>query len=82
MKKDWVLFIAWSTIVCGLGVGIGGVWVQLHSAPEPVNYPPWYRSCPTEDSVDCIWDAQRQGDGTGRSFIAWPDGSITYLGGN
>lgn len=26
--------------------------------------------CPTEDSVGCVWDAQAQGNGEGRSFLA------------
>ncbi len=26
-------------------------------------------ACPTEDSPHCVWDAARQGDGNGRSFI-------------
>jgi hypothetical protein len=35
--------------------------------------------CPTEDSVGCVWDAQRQGNGLGVSFIAYPDGHVRYL---
>jgi hypothetical protein len=38
-------------------------------------YPP----CQTEDSRHCVWNAQEQGNGRGHSFIAWPNGSTTYL---
>ena len=30
-------------------------------------------SCPTEDSCNCKWDAQVQGNGEGRSFICIGD---------
>lgn len=33
--------------------------------------------CPTEDSDNCYWDAQRQGNGEGSSFIVL-DGVIYY----
>jgi len=35
--------------------------------------------CQTEDSVDCYWDAEKQGNGVGRSFIDL-DGYTYYLG--
>lgn len=25
--------------------------------------------CPTEDSANCVWNAARQGNGIGRSFV-------------
>lgn len=28
--------------------------------------------CPTEDSVGCVWNAETQGNGEGRSFLALP----------
>lgn len=29
-------------------------------------------ACPFEDSTLCAWDAQQQGNGAGRSFVALP----------
>lgn len=34
--------------------------------------------CPTEDSVNCQWDAEQQGNGEGRSFTVDSDGNIEY----
>lgn len=34
--------------------------------------------CPTEDSVSCVWDAQQQGNGHGRSFTTDEHGTPTY----
>jgi len=28
--------------------------------------------CPTEDSVNCVWNAQLQGNHIGHSFVAYP----------
>lgn len=35
------------------------------------------RPCPTEDSINCYWLADTQGNGTGRSFINF-DGHTYY----
>lgn len=36
--------------------------------------------CEREDGPDpCHWDAERMGNGHGRSFITDPDGTVTYL---
>jgi len=32
--------------------------------------------CPTEDSENCIWNAQTMGNHAGRSFIRWE--GVTY----
>lgn len=37
-------------------------------------------SCATEDSTNCVWDAQEQGNGTGSSFVDI-DGTAYYFGG-
>ena len=42
---------------------------------DPHNWEP----CPTEDSTNCYWDAQTQGNGEGQSFIAFNDDVIIYL---
>lgn len=33
-------------------------------------------ACPTEDSTNCVWDAKHRGNGKGRSYIAFADGTI------
>lgn len=30
---------------------------------------PGLPACPTEDSTNCVWDAQEQGNGLGTSFV-------------
>jgi hypothetical protein len=35
--------------------------------------------CPTEDSINCYWDAKTQGNGQGRSFWTDADGNVHYL---
>ena len=35
--------------------------------------------CPTEDSSSCVWLADVQGNGEGRSFYTDADGVVTYL---
>lgn len=37
-----------------------------------------FPDCPTEDSSWCVWDAQHQGDGQGKSFIDI-NGHVFYL---
>ena len=36
--------------------------------------------CATEDSLGCVWDAAKRGNGEGRSFFAYADGTVLYLG--
>lgn len=39
----------------------------------------YYPPCPTEDSVECYWDAATRGNGEGLSYIALADGAVYYL---
>ena len=70
-------------IVAGAGVALTSVEVNHHhDAPKPVaaqvapealtfGAPPAYwqtHLCAEEDSVNCYWDAQREGNGVGHSF--------------
>lgn len=41
---------------------------------------PAYTLCATEDSVNCVWNANVQGNGTGNSFID-VNGTAYYVGG-
>lgn len=56
-----------------LCAAILGTLAGVVLSPSPL--PP----CPTEDSVGCHWDAERQGNGQGRSFIVEQDGTVVYL---
>lgn len=38
-----------------------------------------FGSCPTEDSAQCVWVAQEQGNGAGTSFLALTDDIVIYL---
>ena len=62
-------------------VGIGAAFAYV-GAPSPAPMPS-YEACPTEDYVPtgapCVWDASSQGNGEGRSFVAFNDGSVSYL---
>jgi hypothetical protein len=35
--------------------------------------------CPTEDSVACVWHADKHGNGLGQSFWVAQDGTVHYL---
>ena len=35
--------------------------------------------CPREDSVGCVWHAERHGNGEGRSFEVDLEGNVRYL---
>jgi hypothetical protein len=63
-----------------LGVEVGNA-LQPDPQPAPVSdYPTDYPPCATEDSAGpCMWDADRQGNDEGRSFIVERDGTVTYL---
>jgi hypothetical protein len=41
-----------------------------------LGFPP----CAAEDSTNCVWDAQEQGNGRGTSFVDI-DGTAHYFGG-
>ena len=38
-----------------------------------------YAPCAYEDSNNCVWDARHMGNGTGRSYVAKPDGRVIYV---
>ena len=65
----------WIGLVCTVAFTafVGGLLVQLMAEPSPY-LPP----CPTEDSINCIWDATTHGDTGGSSFIDL-DGQTFYL---
>ena len=53
--------------------------------PEPENAPQQITvvPCEYEDTIPeagtaCYWDAQTQGNGLGRSFMAYSDGTVVY----
>ena len=62
-------------------VGIGAAFAYV-GAPSPAPMPA-YEACPSEDYVPtgapCVWNAALQGNGGGRSFVAFEDGSVSYL---
>lgn len=35
--------------------------------------------CEYEDSVRCVWDARRLGNGSGASFVAFPKGKHVFI---
>lgn len=57
--------------------------------PLPSPYPPDVQPVPSvlpacngeDDPSECFWDAQTDGNGTGRSFIHHADGTISYMDG-
>ena len=62
-------------------VGIGAAFAYV-GAPSPAPMPA-YEACPSEDYVPtgapCVWNAALQGNSGGRSFVAFEDGSVSYL---
>lgn len=65
-------------VACAAGLG---TWIATLADEESVlgsstNLAP----CPTEDSDNCFWDADAQGNGEGRSFVTI-DGHVYYLDG-
>ena len=46
------------------------------SASHPVRP---HTACPTEDSSWCVWDAQHNGNGKGRSFWVDRKGTVHYV---
>lgn len=56
----------------GLGAWEVDTWGEMASQLPP---------CPTEDSVDCYWDAEANGNLMGDSFVALAneDGSVTLF---
>lgn len=74
MKKT----IAVLAVIAGLGMSTTGPAHAQNVRPDygpahtqRMGVPHWMtRSCATEDSVNCYWNARREGNGTGRSFYA------------
>lgn len=58
-------------VVAGLGLGLAlGNVAPAQAGQHGQQLPVWVtRPCPTDDSVNCAWDAQRQGRHGGHSFI-------------
>lgn len=65
----------------GVGIGFGIAWLTVGAiepvpeptstvvavvTPEPIALPP----CPTEDSVNCYWDADTMGNGEGTDSVS------------
>lgn len=61
-------------VIVAVGLAAGGVIGALNdTAPLP---PP----CKMEDSAGpCYWDAERRGNGEGRSFVVNEDNTVYYL---
>jgi hypothetical protein len=84
----------WAAIILGIIVGaftVGAGHDAEAPAPAPVTAvdgPAWTVGdqlpkaaplCRTEDSTGCVRVSSIQGNGEGRSFYAYPDGSVHYL---
>ena len=59
--------------------------VTYAPTPEPENAPQQITVVPCEDEdtipeagTACYWDAQTRGNGLGRSFMAYSDGTVAY----
>ena len=61
-----------AVVTAAVGLTIGACDAPLERRGNPLP------ACQTEDSINCHWDAKKQGNGMGRSFNAGPDGTITY----
>lgn len=53
------------------------IWSTFHQSQPKPQRPP---ACATEDQAQgpCFWDAQRQGNGRGRSFYVDEQGRVYY----
>ena len=76
MKDSLIIAASVASLV---GIGAAFAYVDAHS-PAPM---PSYEACPTEDYVPtgapCVWNAALHGNGEGRPFVAFKDGSVSYL---
>jgi hypothetical protein len=74
-RTGWLLLVAGVALILMAAI-IGSVETARGDAPRQsahvVHRPalPWWmtRPCPTEDSLNCFWNAQEQGNGHGKSF--------------
>jgi hypothetical protein len=63
-------------VTAGL-VAVGGVAVVTAQAADPPR--PWLCASEGVDVGPCVWDAQAQGNGQGRSFFLDAEGNVTPL---
>lgn len=75
-QRAWSGFLTLVVMLVIAGACLATVLMQrpLLSDSHPIELAP----CATEDSDNCWWDAARDGNGTGRSFVVI-DGEISYL---
>lgn len=66
------LVIAFVTFLVGYAV-VGCLAIVIDSMTSVVVLMP----CDTEDSDNCYWDAEQQGNGEGKSFVVL-DGKVYY----
>lgn len=66
------LVIAFVTFLVGYAV-VGCLAIVIDSMTSVVVLMP----CDTEDSDNCYWDAEQQGNGVGKSFVVL-DGKVYY----
>lgn len=66
--------LAAAFLTASIGLGVSACSTLTAAQQTTVELP----ACPTEDSVGCRWDASTQGNGMGRSFIAYADGTLEY----
>ena len=68
MRKRGIVLAAFAAVAAFAG----GVTYGHTIAPD-------LKPCQSETSNNCYWDASRQGNGRGRSFIVDRDGHVTYV---
>jgi hypothetical protein len=68
--------------VWGLILIVWGLLIIILATPPVAPFEeqqlPMLEPCPTEDSVNCYWDAELQGNGAGDSFTVDPDGTTHH----
>lgn len=69
--------VAATTAVCALTFSLVTVGLHLGSPTSPVEATT--PQCATEDSTNCFWNAQTQGNGIGNSFYTDAAGNTYYL---
>jgi hypothetical protein len=61
-----------SALVLAATTFVGGAIYGDVTAPQ-------LQPCKSEDSLNCYWDASKQGNGRGSSFFVDQDGHVTYV---
>lgn len=69
------LFTLYTILV--LGIVVGGLGAVAGMVIDGVSHMVVLMPCATEDSDQCYWDAQEQGNGQGRSFVVL-DGTVYF----